>query len=109
MRRTTDYQLNITEGTGWPETPFVVHSSTINGNSDLLELLGEHLRRMGLQREWQSLQIVDHHTHQQGLQTLHSFEVNYEQLEAGQMEYFSAVIWYDITEPWSKLHTEFVH
>ena len=92
--------LEIHEGTGWPDNPFIVRCNAISGSSALLELLGEHMRDMAMQRQWLSFQMIDHTTHEKGLQTLQSFEVNYEQFEEQQIEYFSAVVWYDISEPW---------
>ena len=76
---------------------------------DLLELISEHIRSMALQRGWQDLQIIDSQINQQGVTTVQVFEVNYEQQEAGQTEYFSAVIWYDITEPWGLIYAGQLH
>jgi hypothetical protein len=64
---------------------------------------------MALQRGWQDLQIIDSQINQQGVTTVQVFEVNYEQQEAGQTEYFSAVIWYDITEPWGLIYAGKLH
>ena len=97
--------LTIQEGTGWPDNPFVVRCTRLSGSSALLEMLGEHLRDMAMQRNWQSLQMIDHTTEEQGVRTLQSFEINYEQYEESQVEYYSAVVWYDISEPWALIHS----
>ena len=49
--------------------------------------------------------MIDHTTEEQGVRTLQSFEINYEQYEESQVEYYSAVVWYDISEPWALIHS----
>jgi len=97
------YQIKLTTGTGMPNEPFEVLASEDASSSDVTAYMRDHIQRMAAQKSWNALEILECKIHTHGLRKLYSVEVNYEMEEQNETDYYSALIWYDITQPFTQI------
>ncbi|NVK01267.1 MAG: hypothetical protein HWE12_06965 [Oceanospirillaceae bacterium] len=100
------YQSNslcVPQGTGTPDAPFVVQVLSEVESSEVLAYLRQHLFELANKQGWQATELLQTQFHSKGLSQLSAIEVNYEIDESGQTEYYSALVWYDITQPFTQI------
>lgn len=97
------HQIKLTTGTGMPNEPFEVLASEDASSSDVTAYMRDHIQRMAAQKSWNALEILECKIHTYGLRKLYSVEVNYEMEEQCETDYYSALIWYDITQPFTQI------
>lgn len=100
-----DQQIQLTTGTGMPNEPFEVLATENTTSSDVTAYMRDHIQQLAARQNWRALEILECKIHSYGLRKLYSVEVNYEMEDPDQTEYYSALIWYDITQPFTQIES----
>lgn len=98
-------QILLTTGTGMPNEPFEVLANENTTSSEVTAYMRDHIHKMAALKGWQALELLDTKIHTHGLRKLYAVEVNYEMEEQDSTEYYSALIWYDITQPFTQIES----
>ncbi len=96
-------QIQLTTGTGMPNEPFEVLASQHITSTEVTAYMRDHIQQMAARQQWLALELLETKIHTHGLRKLYSVEVNYEMEESGETDYYSALIWYDITQPFTQI------
>jgi len=89
-----------------PQEPYQVLATENINSSQVTAYLRDHIQRLAAKQGWQSLEILETQLHKRGLKQLCAIEINYEVEEGQQTEYYSALIWYDITQPFTQIEAQ---
>lgn len=96
----------LTTGTGLPQEPYQVLATEEISSSQVTAYLRDHVQRLAAKQGWLALEILETQLHKHGLKQLYAIEVNYEMDEGNQTEYYSSLIWYDITQPYTQIEAQ---
>jgi len=101
-----EHPIHLISGTGMPNEPFEVLANEKSNSSEVTAYMRDHIQQMAARKAWRALEILETKIHTHGLRKLYSVEVNYEMDTDGETDYFSALIWYDITQPFTQIESD---